>query len=118
MAWVWLIIAGVLEVVWALGLPLTRGFTKLGPSVLTLAAMGLSFWLLAIAVKTIPIGVAYPVWVGIGAAGAYLGSVLFFDGQFRWVHALCVGLILAGVAGLKLTAVPAKPPAGGVTIAR
>lgn len=118
MAWLWLIVAGVLEVVWALGLPHTRGFTRLWPSVLTLSAMGLSFWLLAVAVKTIPIGVAYPIWVGIGAAGAYAGSVLLFDGQFRWVHALCVAMILGGVAGLKLTASPspAKQREGAVTI--
>lgn len=114
MAWVWLVVAGVLEVVWALALPSTRGFTKLWPSVFTLVAMGLSFYLLAVAVKTIPIGVAYPIWVGIGAAGAYVGSVWLFDGQFRVVPALCVALILGGVAGLKFstakkaTAAPAQ----------
>lgn len=111
MAWVWLVVAGVLEVVWALALPHTRGFSKLKPSVLVLVAMALSFWLLAQAVKSIPIGVAYPVWVGIGAAGAYIGGVLFFDTGFKPVHALCVAMILAGVGGLKFTTKPPQPAA-------
>lgn len=103
MAWVLLIFAGVFEVVWALALPSTRGFTRLWPSVFTLAMMGVSFWLLATSVKTIPIGLAYPVWVGIGAAGAYVVSMVLLKESFRPLPAACVAMIVLGVIGLKVS---------------
>lgn len=110
MPWLLLIAAGILEVVWALALPSTRGFTRLWPSTLTLVTMALSFWLLALSVKTIPIAIAYPIWVGIGAAGAYIVSVIAMNEPFRPLPALCVALILMGVAGLKLTSKTTPAP--------
>lgn len=102
MAWTLLVIAGILEIGWAIGLKYADGFTRLWPSVWTIAAMVISMYLLALAARTLPIGTAYAVWVGIGAAGAMvLGMVLL--GEPRTVaRVVCVGLIVAGVIGLKL----------------
>jgi len=102
MAWTFLIVAGLLECAWAIGLKYTHGFTRLVPSVLTVAAMGLSFLCLSLAMKTIPVGTAYAVWTGIGAAGvAFLGILLF--GESREVmRIVCILWIVAGVAGLKI----------------
>lgn len=105
MAWVCLFIAGLFEVGWAIGLKYTEGFTKPVASVLTLAAMAASFLLLSYAFKTIPVGTAYAVWVGIGAAGtAVLGMVLFSE-PATLARILCLLLIVAGVVGLKLFSV-------------
>ncbi len=102
MAWIWLGIAGVMEIIWAIGLKYTEGFTRLWPSVVTGAAMIASVYFLALAVKTIPIGTGYAVWTGIGAAGvAILGMILF--GEPRTLARLaCIGLIIAGIVGLKM----------------
>ena len=99
--WVTLVVAGLLEVGWAVGLKSTDGFTRPVPSALTLAAMALSMWLLARAARELPIGTAYAVWTGIGAVGtAALGMALF--GEPRTVLRLtCIVLIVAGIAGLK-----------------
>lgn len=106
MAWTLLIVAGLFEVAWAIGLKYTEGFTKLVPSLLTLAAMAVSVWLLGLAARHLPIGTAYAVWVGIGAAGtAVLGMVLFREPSDLGRLA-CLGLILAGVAGLKMVSPP------------
>ena len=102
MAWIWLTAAGLLEIVWAVGLKYTEGFTRLVPSAITAAAMIGSVYLLALAVRAIPIGTAYAVWTGIGAVGvAILGMVLFGEPK----GALRIGsilLIVLGIAGLKL----------------
>ena len=102
MAWALLFAAGILEIGWAIGLKYTDGFTRLWPSVWTIAAMVVSMYLLALAARTLPIGTAYAVWVGIGAAGAMiLGMALL--GEPRTIGRIaCVGLIVAGVIGLKL----------------
>jgi quaternary ammonium compound-resistance protein SugE len=102
MAWVLLIIAGLLEVGWAIGLKYTEGFTRLWPSVFTLAAMVVSVVLLGVAMKSLPVGTSYAVWVGVGAVGtAILGMVLF--GEPASVGRLVsLGLIVAGIVGLKL----------------
>ena len=102
MAWALLVAAGILEIGWAIGLKYTDGFTRLWPSIWTIAAMVASMYLLAVAARTLPIGTAYAVWVGIGAAGAMiLGMALL--GEPRTVARIaCVGLIVAGVIGLKL----------------
>jgi len=102
MAWALLVAAGILEIGWAIGLKYTDGFTRLWPSVWTIAAMVVSMYLLALAARTLPIGTAYAVWVGIGAAGAMiLGMALL--GEPRTIGRIaCVGLIVAGVIGLKL----------------
>lgn len=103
MAWVYLLIAGLLEVAWAIGLKYTQGWTRLYPSLLTALAMLLSFMFLSLALKTLPVGTAYAVWTGIGAVGAAaLGMFLF--GEPRAVsRVLCILLIVAGIIGLKLT---------------
>ena len=103
MAWAQLVLAGFFEVCWAIGLKYSDGFSKLWPSVWTVVAMIVSFWLLAAALRTLPVGTGYAVWTGIGAVGtAILGIVLF--GESREVmRLLAIGLIVAGIAGLKLT---------------
>ena len=102
MAWAILFVAGLLEIGWAIGLKYTEGFTRLVPSVLTLACMLASIVLLGLAVKTLPIGTAYAVWTGIGAVGtATLGIILFGDPATA-LRLACIGLIVAGIVGLKL----------------
>lgn len=101
-AWLLLIAAGLLEVVWAIGLKYTDGFSRLMPSVITIAAMIASVWLLALALKSIPVGTGYAVWTGIGAVGtAILGIVLFSEAATA-ARLACIGLIVAGILGLKL----------------
>ncbi len=102
MAWIYLIIAGLFECGWAIGLKYTEGFTRLTPSILTVAAMAISFWLLSIAMKTIPVGTAYAVWTGIGAVGvAIMGMILF--GESRDVlRIISLVMIVSGIIGLKL----------------
>ncbi len=102
MAWIWLTVAGALEIVWAVGLKYTAGFTKPWPSVITLAAMAASVYCLAVAVRTIPIGTGYAVWTGIGAVGvAVLGMALFGESRAA-LRVACILLIVAGIAGLKV----------------
>jgi quaternary ammonium compound-resistance protein SugE len=101
--WTLLVLAGALEVGWAVGLKYTDGFTKLGPSLLTGTAMALSLYLLALAARELPIGTAYAVWTGIGALGtAVLGMLLFDEARDAWRLA-SIALIVGGVLGLKLT---------------
>ena len=102
MAWLYIVIAGLLEIGWAIGLKYTNGFTRLWPTLGTVALMALSFYFLSLALKTIPIGTAYAVWTGIGAAGtAVLGMICF--GESREVaRILCLVMIVAGTVGLKL----------------
>lgn len=102
MAWALLLVAGLCEVGWAVGLKYTDGFTKPVPTTLVIVAMVASVWLLAIALRTIPVGTGYAVWTGVGAVGtAILGMFLF--GESREAARLaCIGLIVAGIVGLKL----------------
>lgn len=102
MAWVLLVTAGLLEIGWAIGLKYTDGFTRLWPSVGTIAAMVVSMYLLALAARTLPIGTAYAVWVGIGAAGAMILGMALLGEPRSAARIACVGLIVAGVIGLKL----------------
>ena len=102
MAWFLLIIAGLFECGWAVGLKYTDSFTKLVPSVLTIAAMGISFWLLSIAMKTIPIGTAYGVWTGIGAIGVALLGMFLLGESKDVMKIICLLLIVAGIVGLKV----------------
>ena|SRR5687768_13076656 len=102
MAWIYLVIAGLLEIGWAIGMKYTNGFTRLWPSVATIACMAVSFGFLATALRTIPVGTGYAVWTGIGAAGtALLGMALFGESRDT-ARLLCIGLIIAGVIGLKV----------------
>ena len=103
MAWLYLTLAGLLEIAWAIGLKYTEGFTRLWPSVATAAAMVGSFALLAKALQTLPIGTAYAVWTGIGAVGAALLGIALFDEPRTAARLACIGLIVAGIVGLKLT---------------
>jgi quaternary ammonium compound-resistance protein SugE len=101
MAWFYLFIAGVFEVAWAIGLKYTEGFSRLMPSILTVAAMLVSFVFLSLALKTLPVGTAYAVWTGIGAVGTVIVGIILFAEPATVVRLAFVGLILAGIAGLK-----------------
>ena len=103
MAWVLLIIAGLLEIAWAVGLKFTAGFTRLVPSLLTGAALVVSIALLGFATKTIPIGTAYAVWVGIGALGASIFGMLLFAEPASASRILFLSLLLVSIVGLKLS---------------
>ena len=103
MAWIYLFVAGLLEVGWAIGLKHTAGFTRLVPSVVTLAAMVVSFLLLAQALRTLPVGTAYAVWTGIGAAGTALVGMVLLGEPRTASRVFCLLLIVAGVAGLRLS---------------
>lgn len=104
MAWIILLIAGLLEVVWAIGLKYTHGFTRLTPSILTIIAMIASFLLLANAMKTLPVGTAYAVWTGIGAVGASITGIVLLGESVSPVRVISLCLIVAGIIGLKLSA--------------
>ena len=104
MAWMMLVVAGLLEIGWAIGLKYTDGFTRWLPSALTIVAMAGSMWLLALALRSIPIGTAYAVWTGIGAAGTALLGILLFAEPATALRLASIGLIVAGIAGLKLAA--------------
>ena len=102
MSWVYLFVAGLFEIGWAIGLKYTDGFTRLVPTVLTAISMAISLGLLGIALKTLPVGTAYAVWTGVGAVGtAILGIVLFGD-PATLPRLACIGLIVAGIVGLKI----------------
>ena len=101
--WLMLTLAGLFEIVWAIGLKYTEGFTRTVPTVITVAAMAASMYLLALAAKTLPIGTAYAVWTGIGAVGAAVLGVFLFSESANLVRICCIGLIVAGIVGLKLS---------------
>lgn len=103
MSWVYLILAGLLEIVWAIGLKYTVGFTKLVPSVVTIVALIGSMLLLAMAARTLPIGTAYAVWVGIGALGASILGMVLFEEPATAARIAFLGLLLVAIVGLKLT---------------
>ena len=103
-AWLVLVAAGLLEIVWAIGLKYAEGFTRFTPSLVTLVAAAGSFWLLALAIKVLPVGTAYAAWTGIGAVGtAVLGMVLFGEPATA-ARLACIAVIVAGIVGLKLLA--------------
>ena len=104
MKWIILVVAGLLEVVWAVGLKYTEGFTRTWPSLVTVAAMLASVVLLGIAMKELPVGVAYGIWVGIGAVGAAMLGVVLFGESASAVKLVSLLLIVAGIAGLKASA--------------
>jgi quaternary ammonium compound-resistance protein SugE len=102
MAWVVLVIAGLFEVGWAIGLKYTEGFTKLWPTAWTVLAMIVSLWLLGIAMKSLPVGTAYSVWVGVGATGTVIVGIVLLGEPANMPRLLSVALIVAGIIGLKL----------------
>jgi quaternary ammonium compound-resistance protein SugE len=102
MAWIYLLIAGLLEIVWAVGLKYTEGFTRPLPSIITIVALSASFALLGLALRTLPLGTAYAIWTGIGTIGTVIVGMLLFNDPATPLRLACIALILSGVAGLKL----------------
>ena len=102
MAWIYLVVAGLFEVAWALGLKHTEGWTRLWPSVGTLAAMVVSFWCLSQALRAIPIGTGYAIWTGIGAVGVAIFGIVVFGESATPARLACIAMIVAGVVGLKI----------------
>jgi quaternary ammonium compound-resistance protein SugE len=102
-AWLMLGLAGLFEIVWAIGLKYAEGFTKPVASTITIVAMAVSMWLLAQAARDLPIGTAYAVWTGIGAVGAALLGMMLFQESANIVRLGCIALIVIGIAGLKLS---------------
>ncbi len=102
-AWIILVLAGLFEVGWAIGLKYTEGFTRLWPTVWTVLAMAMSLWLLGIAMKTLPVGTAYSVWVGVGAVGTVILGIVLLGEPANVGRLISVALIIAGIIGLKLT---------------
>ncbi|EPR9733995.1 quaternary ammonium compound efflux SMR transporter SugE [Enterobacter bugandensis] len=103
MSWIILFIAGLLEVVWAIGLKYTHGFTRLTPSVITVTAMIVSIFLLSWAMRSLPVGTAYAVWTGIGAVGAAITGILLLGESASLARIASLALIVAGIIGLKLS---------------
>ncbi|WP_374471463.1 quaternary ammonium compound efflux SMR transporter SugE [Phenylobacterium sp.] len=108
MAWVILFIAGLFEIGWAIGLKYTEGFTRVGPTIFTAVSLVLSMGLLGLAVRSLPIGTAYAVWTGIGAVGTAVLGILLFKEPATALRLMCLGLIIAGILGLKFLS-----PGGG-----
>ncbi|MDP3256938.1 quaternary ammonium compound efflux SMR transporter SugE [Bosea sp. (in: a-proteobacteria)] len=104
MAWLYPFIAGLFEIGWAIGLKYTQGFTRLVPTVLTLASMAVSLGLLGLALKSLPVGTAYAVWTGIGTVGTALLGIVLLGEPATALRLACIGLIVAGIVGLKLVA--------------
>ena len=102
MSWLYLLIAGLTEIAWAIGLKQSQGWTRLWPSVITAVLMIVSFAFLSLALKTLPIGTAYAIWTGIGAAGTAIAGMYFFGESRDALRILCIVLIIAGVVGLRI----------------
>ncbi len=102
MAWFFLLLAGIFEIVWAISLKYAEGFSKLWPSVITIIGMAISIYFLAIALKTLPIGVAYSIWTGIGAVGTVILGMILFDESKEVLKIVFILMIVAGIVGLKL----------------
>lgn len=102
MAWLILMVAGLAEIGWAVGLKYTQGFTRPMPTALTVVAMVVSLWLLGLAVRTLPLGTAYAIWTGIGTVGTVVVGITLFGEPASGVRLLCVALIVSGIVGLKL----------------
>jgi quaternary ammonium compound-resistance protein SugE len=103
MAWFYLVVAGALEVIWAFSMKQSLGFTRLVPSIVTIITMLASFWLLAVAMRTIPLGSAYTIWTGIGAVGAFLAGVVFLAEPVNPMRIVAAILIVSGLVLMKLS---------------
>ena len=102
MSWIYLLLAGLFEIGFAMGLKYSEGFTRLWPSLGTAVAAAISLWLLTQALRTLPVGTAYAIWTGIGALGVAILGIFLFGDSASWPRLACIGLIVAGVVGLKL----------------
>ena len=105
MAWVILVLAGLLETGWAIGLKYTEGFTRLWPTIWTILAMIISLWLLGIAMKSLPVGTAYSIWVGVGAVGTVILGIVLLGEPVNAGRLISIAFIIAGIIGLKLASV-------------
>ena len=103
MAWAVLVVAGLCEIGWAVGLKYTDGFQRLWPTVWTVGAMAISIWLLGLALRTLPLGTAYAIWTGIGTAGTAVLGIVLFGESAEPLRLACICLIVAGIVGLKLS---------------
>ena len=103
MSWGILVLAGIFEIFWAIGLKYTDGFTKLIPSLFTIVAMLVSFWLLSLSLKTLPLGTAYAVWVGIGTIGTVIAGIILFGDSINIIRIISIAFIILGIIGLKIT---------------
>jgi len=103
MAWLFLLVAGLCETAWAIGLKYTEGFSRLLPTIATVAAMAASIGCLGLALKSLPVGTAYAVWTGIGTVGTTALGIYLFNEPATLVRLACIGLILSGIIGLKIT---------------
>lgn len=108
MAWIYLLLAGICEIAWAVGLKHTHGFSRLWPTVWTVIIMLLSFVLLALAMRNLPLGTSYAVWTGIGAVGTTIYGIIQFGESREPLRLLCLVLIVLGIVGLKLLSEPAR----------
>ncbi len=104
MHWIALVLAGVLEIAWATAMKQSDGFTRIIPSIVTICTAGASFWLLAFAMKALPLGTSYAVWTGIGAAGAFVAGVVLFGEQLSVLRVVSIAFIVLGMIGLRLAA--------------
>lgn len=102
MEWIYLLIAGVFEVAWAMGLKYSEGFSKILPSILTILGMVASFYFLSLSLKSLPIGTAYAIWTGIGTTGTVLLGIILFREPVSIMRVVCIVFIICGIAGLKL----------------
>lgn len=102
MAWIYLFVAGLFEIVWAVVLKYSEGFTRLGPAMIVAVAMAASILLLSLALKVLPLGIAYPIWTGIGAAGTVILGILLFDESRDLLKILFILMIITGIIGLRL----------------
>ncbi|KFA26842.1 multidrug efflux SMR transporter [Xanthomonas vasicola] len=102
MPWIYLLLAGLFEIGFAMGLKYSDGFTRLWPTMLTIGLAGISLWFMTQALKTIPVGTGYAIWTGIGALGVTIAGIALFGDSASWSRLACIGLIVAGVMGLKL----------------
>ncbi len=105
MSWIWLCIAGMFEICWAVGMKYSHGFTRLYPSIFTAVTMFASLGCLALAMRTLPLGTAYAVWTGIGTVGTVIVGMIFFGESTAILRILCLLLIVSGIVGLKLLSV-------------
>jgi quaternary ammonium compound-resistance protein SugE len=105
MEWFYLVLAGIFEVWWAVGLKYSQGFTKIMPSLLTLIGMMASFYFLSLSLKSLPLGTAYAIWTGIGTIGIVLLGIILFKEPFNIMRIVCIVLIVSGIIGLKLISI-------------
>ena len=102
MHWMYLLIAGIFEISWAVGLKFSHGFSQIIPSIITVVCMSLSFYFLALALKNLPLGTAYAIWTGIGTIGTVIFGILLFKEPVTAMRIVCIALIISGITGLKL----------------